>query len=71
MVTAGGGRVSPISATTDANGRAQTVFTLGGEIGDNTVTARVTGLADSVTFKATAQMRRCMLTRHSVLQCTG
>ena len=52
-VTIGGGRVSPTSATTDANGRAQTVFTLGDEIGDNTVTARVSGLTEGVTFKAT------------------
>ena len=53
-VTTGGGRVSPTSAITDANGRAQTVLTLGGGIGDNTVTARVAGLADGVTFKASA-----------------
>ena len=52
-VTAGGGSVSPTSATTNASGRAQTVLTLGDEIGDNTVTARVTGLR-AVTFTAGA-----------------
>ena len=52
-VTAGGGSVSPTSATTNASGRAQTVLTLGDEIGDNTVTARVTGLR-AVTFRAGA-----------------
>ena len=52
-VTAGGGSVSPTSATTNASGRAQTVLTLGDEIGDNTVSARVTGLT-GVTFRAGA-----------------
>ena len=52
-VTAGGGSVSPTSATTNASGRAQTVLTLGDEIGDNTVSARVTGLT-GVTFGAGA-----------------
>ena len=52
-VTAGGGSVSPGSATTNASGRAQTTLTLGDAIGDNTVTARVTGLT-GVTFRAGA-----------------
>ena len=52
-VTAGGGSVSPTSATTNASGRAQTVLTLGEEIGNNTVSARVTGLT-GVTFRAGA-----------------
>ena len=52
-VTAGGGSVSPTSATTNNSGRAQTTLTLGDAIGDNTVSARVTGLT-AVTFKAGA-----------------
>ena len=52
-VTAGGGSVSPTSATTNASGRAQTVLTLGEEIGNNTVSGRVTGLT-GVTFRAGA-----------------
>ena len=52
-VTAGGGSVLPTSATTGTNGRAQTVLTLGDEIGDNTVSGRVTGLT-GVTFRAGA-----------------
>ena len=51
-VTAGGGSVSTTSTTTNNNGRAQTVLTLGDEVGDNTVVARVSGLTDRVTFKA-------------------
>ncbi len=54
FAVAGGGSVSPTSATTDANGRAQTVLKLGDELGDNTVVARVTGITDIVTFKATS-----------------
>ena len=52
-VTAGGGTLSATSATTNANGRAQTTLTLGDTPGDNTVAARVTGLT-GITFKATS-----------------
>ena len=52
-VTAGGGSVSPASATTNNNGRAQTTLTLGSEPGENTVAARVAGIT-GVTFKATS-----------------
>ena len=52
-VTAGGGSVSPTSATTNNGGRAQTTLTLGDEVGDNTVQARVTGLR-AATFTASA-----------------
>ena len=52
-VTAGGGTLSATSATTNASGRAQTTLTLGDTPGDNTVAARVTGLA-GITFKATS-----------------
>ena len=52
-VTAGGGSVSPATATTNNNGRAQTKLTLGDALGENTVAARVTGLT-AVTFKASS-----------------
>ena len=48
-VTAGGGSLSETSATTNANGRAQTTLTLGSERGVNSVRASVAG-ADPVTF---------------------
>ena len=53
-VTAGGGRVSPTSATTNNGGRAQTTLTLGEAVGDNTVTASVAGVRTRVTFTASA-----------------
>ena len=48
-VTAGGGSLSETSATTNANGRAQTTLTLGSAPGVNSVEASVTGV-DPVTF---------------------
>jgi hypothetical protein len=51
-VTAGGGTLSRTSATTGSNGRAQTTLTLGEELGDNTVTARVSGVSRAATFTA-------------------
>ena len=48
-VTAGGGSLSETSATTNANGRAQTTLTLGSALGVNSVQASVSGV-DSVTF---------------------
>ena len=48
-VTAGGGSLSATSATTNANGRAQTTLTLGSAPGINSVQASVSGV-DSVTF---------------------
>ena len=42
-VTAGGGSLSATSATTNANGRAQTTLTLGSALGVNSVQASVTG----------------------------
>ena len=68
-VTAGGGMLSATTdanpctvasstpsttATTDANGRARTWLTLGGELGTNTVEATVAGL-EPVTFTAIGQ----------------
>ena len=48
-VTAGGGSLSETSATTNANGRAQTTLTLGSALGINSVQASVSGV-DPVIF---------------------
>lgn len=53
-VVAGGGTVHPTMATTDAQGRATTAWTLGSSLGPQTVTAEVAGLGTNVTFSATA-----------------
>ena len=53
-VAAGGGTLSSITATTDANGRARSTLTLGPNPGTNTVTATVEGLEPG-TFTATGQ----------------
>ena len=63
-VTAGGGTLSAITATTDANGRARSTLTLGSEPGTNTVAVTVAGLA-AVTFTATA------ITPHSLTKVSG
>ncbi len=53
-VTAGGGSVSPTSATTNSSGQASTALTLGSSAGTNTVTASSGTLAGSpITFSAT------------------
>ena len=52
-ITAGGGTLSVIQATTDARGRAATTLTLGSTLGTTTVEAVVADL-DPVTFTATA-----------------
>ena len=54
-VTAGGGSVSAATATTDANGQAQTYLTLGRTYGGNTVKASVSGVFRKATFKATSE----------------
>ena len=54
-VTAGRGNVSAATATTDANGQAQTYLTLGSTYGANTVKASVRGVFRKATFKATSQ----------------
>ena len=56
-VTAGGGRVSPAIATTDANGQARTYLTLGKDYGVNTVKASVSGIFKRVTFNATSEAK--------------
>lgn len=50
---AGGGTVSPATATTDANGEASTTATFGSSVGPHTFIADSSGLLP-VTFKATA-----------------
>jgi alpha-tubulin suppressor-like RCC1 family protein len=52
-VTAGGGSVAPASATTNAGGQAQTVWTLGSTIGAQTMTAATGSI--SLTVSATGQ----------------
>ena len=54
VVTAGEGTLSVTRATTDAQGRAATLLTLGEELGTYTVVATVTGL-EPVTFTVTAR----------------
>ena len=54
-VTAGGGNVSETTATTDANGQAQTYLTLGSLYGVNTVEAGVSGVLTQATFEVTSQ----------------
>jgi hypothetical protein len=54
-VTAGGGSLSGIQSVTDAQGQASATWTLGQNIGPNTVTATAAGLLGSpVTIAATA-----------------
>ncbi len=53
-VVAGGGTLSSATATTNANGRARTWLTLGGELGPNAVEATIAGL-EPVTFTALGQ----------------
>ena len=65
-VTAGGGTLSSTTATTDAKGRARSTLTLGSELGTNTVTATVAGLA-AATFTATAVEQ----TPHSLTKVSG
>ena len=51
-VTTGSGSLSVTTATTDANGRAKTMLTLGATAGINTVTASVTEITQGVIFSA-------------------
>ena len=53
-VTAGGGTLSPDTATTDGNGRASTTLTLGGDLETVTVVATVAEL-EPVTFTASTK----------------
>jgi hypothetical protein len=49
-ITAGGGSVTPASASTNALGVATTVFKMGTTVGTNTATASVAGASAPVTF---------------------
>ena len=51
-VSSGGGTLSATSVTTDSNGRAESTFTLGPNLGTNTVTVSVTGIQVKQTFNA-------------------
>lgn len=51
-VTTGGGSIEPTPVVTDADGRAEAEWTLGGTIGEQTATVTMGGL--SVVFRATA-----------------
>jgi hypothetical protein len=48
-VTSGGGTLSATSTTTDTDGRAESALTLGAD-GENTVSASVEGISETVTF---------------------
>ena len=55
-VTGGGGSVSPTTSTTDSDGFASTVWTLGATAGANSLEASVSGATGSpVTFSATGE----------------
>ena len=53
-IIAGGGTLSAISTTTNANGRAESTLTLGSSVGTNTVSVSATGIQEGVTFTAEA-----------------
>ena len=55
-VSAGDGALSPATATTDANGQAESTLTLGNAPGGNTVMVSVEGIAEIVTFNAEASI---------------
>ena len=55
-VTSGGGTLSVTSVTTDANGRAESTLTLGPNPGTNTVTVSVTGIQETQTVSAIAEL---------------
>ena len=51
-VKSGGGTLSATSATTDGNGRAESMLTLGPNPGTNTVTVSIAGIQEEQTFNA-------------------
>lgn len=53
-VSAGGGSLAAVSATTDANGEGTARWTLGAAAGLQTVAVAVAGVAQPLTFRATA-----------------
>ena len=52
LVSSGGGTLSATSAMADVNGRAESILTLGPNLGRNTVTVSVTGIQEQQTFTA-------------------
>ena len=54
-VTTGDGTLSATRTMTDANGRAKSTFTLGPNLGTNTVSVSVDGIEGMVTFNAVAE----------------
>ena len=55
-VSAGGGSLSDTSVDTDANGLAQSILTLGGDPGTNTIEVTVEGIAKAEIFNAEAAL---------------
>ncbi len=54
-VTAGGGTLNTTHTTTDENGRAESILTLGPNRGTNTVSVSAAGIERTVTFNAVAE----------------
>ena len=54
-VTAGDGTLSTTRTTTDTNGRAQSILTLGPNLGTNTVSVSAAGIERTVTFNAVVE----------------
>ena len=55
-VTAGGGTLSTTNATTNVDGRAESILTLGNIAGLNTVEVSVQGVSQTIAFTATASI---------------
>jgi adhesin/invasin len=53
-VTAGGGSITPASASTNASGIATATFTMGTSVGVNTATAKLSGSTSTITFSTTS-----------------
>ena len=66
-VTAGSGSLSATTATTDANGRAESTLTLGSEPGTNTVEASVEGISRREVFSAEASLPPPVATSLSIV----
>ena len=61
-VSEGGGSLSTATATTDANGRAESTLTLGSDPGANTVEVSVEGITEATIFNAVAELLEFDLT---------
>ena len=55
VTSGGGGTLSVTSATTESGGRAESILTLGPNLGTNTVTVSVTGILEEQSISATAE----------------